>query len=159
MFEGALLGAFAFAAGFAASLLWVRRVREGEQARIRAELAQARAAVDELARALQQAGRPVAAIGDAADQMRLLALNAAIEAAGAGDAGRGFAVVAQEIKELAHKTHGAAADARSASAAQSAQLAELARSLRALGDGGEPQLRARESKGIGIAAPPSAADA
>jgi len=156
VFGGAAV-ALAFAGGLATCFAWARQRRAREHRRIGAALTRATTALDELGRSLGRASAPLQAIEDAADQLRLLALNAAIEAAGAGDAGRGFAVVAQEIKELGHEWCSASAELRSAERAHSARVADLARSLGELA--GSTQAGALGTNGIGIAAPPSAADA
>jgi methyl-accepting chemotaxis protein len=163
MFDGALPSAWSalgFAAGLAAGLAGSAVMRARERRRVQSALASATHSLDALARGLQHANRPVESLGDTADQLRLLALNAAIEAAAAGDAGRGFSVVAQEVKELALATQASAAELRSSCAAQASSCAELTRELRELAHRvNAAQVPAPGSNGIGIAAPPSAADA
>ena len=63
-----------------------------------------RAAVGNLAQAVDKIGDVANIISEIADQTNLLALNATIEAARAGESGRGFAVVATEVKTLASQT-------------------------------------------------------
>lgn len=63
-----------------------------------------RAAVTNLAEAVEKIGNVANIISEIADQTNLLALNATIEAARAGEAGRGFAVVANEVKSLSSQT-------------------------------------------------------
>jgi methyl-accepting chemotaxis protein len=63
-----------------------------------------RAAVANLAQAVDKIGDVANIISEIADQTNLLALNATIEAARAGEAGRGFAVVASEVKSLSSQT-------------------------------------------------------
>lgn len=63
-----------------------------------------RAAVSNLAAAVEKIGDVTNIISEIADQTNLLALNATIEAARAGEAGRGFAVVANEVKSLSSQT-------------------------------------------------------
>jgi methyl-accepting chemotaxis protein len=76
---------------------------------VRANSAEAAAAIDELAGKSRRIGEFIETITGIAEQTNLLALNAAIEAARAGDQGRGFAVVADEVRQLAEDA-GAAAE-------------------------------------------------
>jgi len=94
----------------AASLAHTREGGEGME-KLRAEIAEAETAVENIAAAAMEFVENATAITamtsqvkDIADQTNLLALNAAIEAARAGDLGRGFAVVADEVRKLAEKS-------------------------------------------------------
>jgi methyl-accepting chemotaxis protein len=85
---------------------------------ISGNMAQSKAAVDDIHHRTLEADRATAQLQDAAkamdgvvqtitkvaEQINLLALNATIESARAGEAGKGFAVVANEVKALASQT-------------------------------------------------------
>ena len=85
---------------------------------ISGNMAQSKAAVDDIHHRTMEADRAttqlrgaaqamddvVQTITRVADQINLLALNATIESARAGEAGKGFAVVASEVKALANQT-------------------------------------------------------
>jgi methyl-accepting chemotaxis protein len=85
---------------------------------ISGNMAQSKAAVDDIHHRTLEADRATAQLQDAAkamdgvvqtitkvaEQINLLALNATIESARAGEAGKGFAVVANEVKALANQT-------------------------------------------------------
>ena len=85
---------------------------------ISGNMAQSKAAVDDIHHRTMEADRAttqlrgaaqamddvVQTITKVADQINLLALNATIESARAGEAGKGFAVVASEVKALANQT-------------------------------------------------------
>jgi methyl-accepting chemotaxis protein len=85
---------------------------------ISGNMAQSKAAVDDIHHRTLEADRAttqlrgaaqamddvVQTITKVADQINLLALNATIESARAGEAGKGFAVVASEVKALANQT-------------------------------------------------------
>ncbi|WP_132255514.1 methyl-accepting chemotaxis protein [Methylobacterium segetis] len=90
---------------------------------ISGNMAQSKAAVDDIHTRTLAADRATTQLQDAAramdgvvqtitkvaEQINLLALNATIESARAGEAGKGFAVVAGEVKALASQTTGATA--------------------------------------------------
>ncbi|GEP04338.1 methyl-accepting chemotaxis protein [Methylobacterium oxalidis] len=90
---------------------------------ISGNMAQSKAAVDDIHHRTLAADRATTQLQDAAqamdgvvqtiskvaEQINLLALNATIESARAGEAGKGFAVVASEVKALANQTTAATA--------------------------------------------------
>ena len=90
---------------------------------ISGNMAQSKAAVDDIHHRTLAADRATAQLQNAAqamdgvvqtiskvaEQINLLALNATIESARAGEAGKGFAVVASEVKALANQTTAATA--------------------------------------------------
>ena len=101
-----------------------------------AEVENAVASMDDIARTTQGANERVHSMSDAFDeisdvlrvideiaqQTNLLALNATIEAARAGESGRGFAVVAGEVKALANQTAKATEDIQTKLAKASAEM-------------------------------------
>ena len=102
--------------------------------RSEAVVAEAVAAMGEIARVSTAISQSVNVINDIAFQTNLLALNAGVEAARAGESGRGFAVVAAEVRALAQR---AADSAREIDALIRSSSVHVERGVGRVGEAGQ----------------------